>query len=146
MRAFVILHTFTITLTGQQCIYTMIIRSTNHKSTARYGNHFISSHYVKAKRNKDNINEKGRRDVEAVGRERRRRRVIKTHISVLADPHPPPDSHPCRANGTEVLYQGCAGTGINKGKSLLANTRKMARRAQTISNRKKGTCQVITLN
>ena len=55
-------------------IYTMIIRSTNHKSTARYGNHFISSHYVKAKRNKDNINERGRRDVEAVGRERRRRR------------------------------------------------------------------------
>ena len=31
----------------------MIIRSTNHKSTARDGNHFISSHYVKAKRNKE---------------------------------------------------------------------------------------------
>ena len=66
----------------------MIIRSTNHKSnTARYGNHFmflliqeskISSHYVKAKRNKDDINIRKRRDVGAVGRERRRRRRRKS--------------------------------------------------------------------
>ena len=73
-------------------------------------------------------------------------RVIKTHISVLADPHPPPDSHPCRANGTEVLYQGCAGTGINKGKSLLANHTKDGHTCADDLKPNKGTCRVITLN
>ena len=47
--------------------------------------------------------------------------VIKTHISVPTNPHPHPDSHSRRAHGTKVPYQGRTDTGINKGKSLLAN-------------------------
>ena len=55
------------------------------------------------------------------GVERQKKRVIKTHISVFINPHPQPDSHSRQAHGTGVLCQGCAGIGINKGKSLLAS-------------------------
>ena len=36
-------------------------------------------------------------------------------------PHLQPNSHLQRAHSTGVFYQGCADTGLNKGKSLLAN-------------------------
>ena len=39
--------------------------------------------------------------------------------SVLTDPHPQRSSHLHRAHGAGVLYQGCAGTGIHRRKSLL---------------------------
>ena len=65
------------------------------------------------------------------------KRVMKTHISVLNNPYPQPDSHSSLAHGTGELYQRCAGTGMNRGKSLLAKHRKgkTATGVQTICNR-----------
>ena len=129
----------------------MIIRSTNRKIlkikrtvTACYSNHFIHvafiqenkipGHYVKAKRNKDNINKGQRRGGGGGKRRRRRRKACLSRTSVLTELHP------------GVPYQGCVGTGINKGKSLLANHTEDGDTCADDLQQNKRTFRIITIN